>query len=103
MSETENYAALKQKADQGDAGAQLNLGLCYDNGRGVERDPVKAAEWYRKAADQGNADAQVNLGVCCAKGDGVERDLAKAAAWFRKAADQGDEGAKAALAKLERG
>jgi TPR repeat protein len=46
------------KADlQGDAYAQNNLGICYNNGGGGSRgDFAKAAEWYAKAAAQGWCD-----------------------------------------------
>ena len=69
--------------------AQYNLGACYKNGIGVEKDPAEAVKWYRKAADQGIAKAQYNLGACYESGTGVERDPAEAARWFRMAADQG--------------
>ena len=35
----------------------VNLGVLYDNGRGVAQDYAKAREWYEKAADKGDADA----------------------------------------------
>ncbi len=44
---------LRKAAEQGHADAQYFLGHCYHNGKGVEQDDVKAAEWWRKAADQG--------------------------------------------------
>jgi hypothetical protein len=81
-------------ADQGDAMAQFNLGVCFNNGQGVAMDPVEAVKWYRKAAEQGNANAQNNLGVCFMNGHGAAKDLEEAAKWFQKAADQGDTGAK---------
>jgi TPR repeat protein len=43
-----------------------NLGVCYDRGQGVERDPARAAEWYRQGAAAGNGRAMANLGVCYA-------------------------------------
>ena len=51
-------------AKQGDAVAQYNLGVCYDDGEGVEQDKQKAVEWYTKAAEQGLAEAQCDLGLC---------------------------------------
>ena len=39
-------------AEQGNAEAQLNIGLMYDNGEGVQQDKMEAAKWYRKAAEQ---------------------------------------------------
>ncbi|WP_277600823.1 tetratricopeptide repeat protein [Eikenella corrodens] len=49
-------------AEQGNADAQYNLGVMYDNGQGVRQDYAEAARWYRKAAEQGYAKAQYNLG-----------------------------------------
>jgi len=81
---------FQKAADQGDADAQLKLGVCYVNGNGVSVDKGEAAKWFRKAADQGNAKAQYDLGCCYANGDGVPVDMAEAVKWFRKAADQGN-------------
>ena len=77
-------------AEQGDAGAQNNLGVMYANGQGVPQDYAQALIWTRKAANQGYAVAQNNLGVMYRDGQGVSLDYAQAAIWFRKAADQGD-------------
>ena len=43
---------LKKSAGMGYTPAQAELGDCYAQGRGVERDYVKASEWYRRAAGQ---------------------------------------------------
>ena len=48
-------------ADQGNAKAQNNLGLMYDEGTGVPQNYAEAVKWYRKAASQGDAVAQSNL------------------------------------------
>ena len=48
-------------AEQGDADAQCNLGMCYEDGDGVEKDLQKAIEWYTKAANQGNTNAKQAL------------------------------------------
>ena len=72
-------------AEQGHAGAQLNLGVIEY----TKRDFVKAIDWYLKAAEQGNADAQFNLGVMHRNGQGVPLNHTKAVDWYRKAAEQG--------------
>jgi TPR repeat protein len=77
-------------AELGDAEAQYNLGVMFDEGAGMEQDLAAAAKWYRKAAEQGFVDAQTNLGIMYYHGQGVSRDLAEAARWFRQAASQGD-------------
>ena len=45
----------RKAAEQGDAKAQHNLGVFYEDGTGgVAKDLTKAAEWYSKAAKQGD-------------------------------------------------
>ena len=83
-----------KRAEQGNANAQFNLGLIYDNGRGVPQDFAEAAKWYRLAAEQGQADAQCNLGVMYSEGQGVAQDYAEAVKWYRQAAEQGQAGAQ---------
>ena len=48
--------------------AQLNLGVCYTSGTGVEVDKQKAFKWFELAAKAGNIEAQCNLGICSANG-----------------------------------
>jgi uncharacterized protein len=43
----------RKAADQGDAVAQANIGLLYQNGLGVPRDPGEARAWIQKAAAAG--------------------------------------------------
>ena len=76
-------AEMRLKADQGDATAQVSLGVMYEFGRGVPKDEVEAVKWYRKAADQGNADGQNNLGNMYAYGQGVPKDEVEAVKWYR--------------------
>ncbi|XP_060109791.1 death ligand signal enhancer [Heteronotia binoei] len=56
------YAAafhlFKLAADQNYSKAQLNVGLCYEHGRGTEKDMAKAALYYQRAAHQGHPMAQ---------------------------------------------
>ncbi len=86
---TEAVKWYRKAADQGYAGAQCNLGLCYDNGNGVTQSYTEAVKWYRKAADQGSVYAQCNLGYCYEMGNGVTQSYTEAVKWYRKAADQG--------------
>ena len=76
-------------AEQGDAKAQLNLGVMYNYGEGVPEDDAEAVRWYRLAAEQGQASAQYNLGAMYANGEGVPEDEAEAVRWYRLAAEQG--------------
>ena len=48
--ETADIAALRAKANAGNAAAQWLLGYAYQVGRGVPQDDAQAVAWYRKAA-----------------------------------------------------
>ena len=87
-------------AELGDAEAQYNLGVMYDQGASVCQDLGKAANWYRKAAEQGFMDAQTNLGIMYYRGEGVPGDHTEAAKWFQLAADKGDAEATALLKRI---
>jgi hypothetical protein len=76
-------------AEQGDAGAQNNLGQMYRRGQGVPQDYKTAVKWYRLAAEQGDAGAQTILGIMYEKGRGVLQDYKTAVKWYRLAAEQG--------------
>jgi TPR repeat protein len=79
---------LRPLAEQGNAGAQTNLGLMYAKGVGVPQDSAEAIKWYRKAAEQGYAVAQGLLGATYLEGKGAPQDYAEAVKWYRKAAEQ---------------
>ena len=76
-------------AEAGDTEAQYNLGVMYDNGRGVLQDYKEAVKWYTLAAKQGLAEAQYNLGRCYSNGEGVPQDYKEAVKWYTLAAEQG--------------
>ena len=78
-----------QAAERADVYAQVNLGLMYQNDRGVPQETAEAVKRYRKASEQGYADAQFNLGLAYANGEGVPQDYGEAAKFYRKAAEQG--------------
>ena len=80
---------FRKAADLGDAKAQYNLGVAYNEGKGVPQDFGQAAFWFSKAAEQGIPQAQNNLGFLYKQGQGVVQDSSKATEWFRKAAQQG--------------
>jgi uncharacterized protein len=79
----------KAAAERGDATAQCHLGLRFETGEGVKKDPSAAVEWIRKSAEQGLAVAQNTLARLYEKGIGVEESRAAAMEWTAKAAHQG--------------
>ena len=88
--EDHDIVQLRQRAKQGDASAQYNLGSMYANGEGIPQDDREAAEWLLLAAEQGHARAQADLGLKYYHGRGVPQGHRQAVEWFRKAANQGD-------------
>lgn len=46
-----------RSAEQGHIEAQVQLGICYANGLGVDKDENKAYYWWQKAAEQGHESA----------------------------------------------
>ena len=92
----------QEKAPAGDAKVSLFAqALAYENGEGVPRDPLLAANLYCEAARQGDRDAQYNLGWMYANGRGVPRHDGRAVYLFQAAAEQGIEVARRLAAKLE--
>ena len=89
-------------AEQGDADAQSNLGVMYDNGYGVPHDYAEAVRWWRLAAEQGHVSAQFNLVVMYSNGRGVPQDYAEAVRWLRVAAEQGQADAQYFLGNMYR-
>jgi hypothetical protein len=89
IKESAEIIKTKAQAEIGDAKAQCYLGFCYAEGKGVTKDYLEAAKWFRKSAEQGFGPAQENLGTYYTFGNGVPKDYDEAAKWFRKAAEQG--------------
>ena len=76
------------------------MGVCYEDGVGVEQDYEKAVEYYRKSAEQDNDWAEYNLACCYYNGCGVKKNLAKAKELYRSAAEKGNKNAKEKFVKL---
>jgi localization factor PodJL len=92
--------ALREAAAKGDNKALFEVASRYADGRGVSKDPQKAAQWFQKAADAGFAPAQFRLGSFYEKGSGVERSAQKAKEFYQLAAEQGNASAMHNLAVL---
>jgi Sel1 repeat len=84
-----NMAGLQQRADNGDAVAQRELGEKYDFGHEVQQSYTEAARWYQLAAEQRDAIAQNNLGSLYQYGLGVATNYSKAFELYQKSANQG--------------
>jgi len=80
---------LMREAEEGNPGAQFELGNAYYNGMGTAADRERAVFWYKRAAEQEYAPAMFNLGCCCAAGTGIRADMKMAAELWLRAADGG--------------
>ena len=98
-SNSSSTSATRLAATNGDAVAQLQLGINYYVGdNGCKTDHGEAVRWFELAARQGLAHAQFNLGCCYSMGIGVpQQDVERAMELFQLAADQDHPGAKEAF------
>ena len=95
----ESFEKDTRLARQGDAAAQLSLGLRFLMGNGVPADELKAQEWLLMSARQNNIAAQVTLATALAF-ESDKQDLPAAAGWFEKAAEAGNVQAMSELVRL---
>ena len=80
---------LKPLAEAGDPNAQKIMGIMYDYGQGVAKDPEQALYWYTLSANQGDPAVQYQVGAKYFRGDGVRQDYHEAAKWWEQAANGG--------------
>jgi TPR repeat protein len=83
-------------AGNGDQSSQLNVGYCYDTGKGVRQNVSAALYWYKRAYRRGDSSAAHSIGT-------VWRDRQKsnrALYWFRRAVKLGNEDSNLEIAKL---
>jgi len=76
--------------DAGNASGCYNLGLMYDNGKGVKQNDFKAVKLYTKACNSGYINGCYNLGLMYFNGNGVRQSDSRAKELFGKACDGGD-------------
>jgi hypothetical protein len=92
--------SLGRAAREGNAAAQVNLAVMYQNGWGTPANYPLALHWLQAAANQGFARAYFNLGILFLEGKGVPQDYAEAFRWFQKGADGNDTDAETNLGYL---
>jgi len=89
--------SLQKAAEQGHMQAQYQIAHCYEQGRGVSKNLVKAIDFLHMAAEQGHTQAQCELGNAYYNGIGTTKNDEKALFWYQKAAQQGDANALCGL------
>lgn len=81
---------LKELADKNYPEALYNLGKCYYDAQGVERDVIKANYYLLRASEEGHIFAPKLLGDCYYDGIGVAIDHQTAYKYYKLAADRGN-------------
>ena len=76
-------------AGQGNAEAQFQLGLMYEQGLGTDADRQTAQRYYQQAAEQQSPQALDALGTLYLKGEGVIQNFKESLRLFQQAAAQG--------------
>ena len=89
-----------ERATQGCAESQFELGCNYYSGSELSQDYIAASDWFEKASDQGHVQASYNLGWMNAVGEGCSADLSKAMKFYGLAAERGHANAQNNLANL---
>ena len=97
VSAADVLAAYQACAEKGHGASMYQLAEAYKEGRGTEKDPVLAAQWYRKAAEAGDRDAMYAWAECCFYGNGTQKNYEEAFAFYEKSSY---EGVYAALGRL---
>ncbi len=83
--------ALWPAARSGNADAEELIGVMYALGLGVEKDPVRAFDWYLRSAMKGHPGAQSGVGWYYEEGIGMPApDLVRAYMWYVLSAIGGD-------------
>ena len=91
-------AALRARAEAGEAHAMGRLGFSYRDGtRGLKKDPKEAFKWFKKAADLRDPPAATSCGVAYINGSGVERNHTRGISMVTIAATLGSEHACSVL------
>ncbi len=85
---TSHADPLEEKAELGDARAQVKLAMEYESGTNRPINIDHAIQWYKQAAIQDNTTAQFNLGQIYKNGYGIAQDSKQAIYWFTRAATQ---------------
>ncbi len=86
-------------AKTGHAPSQFRLGLLYQLGKGVAREPRKAIYWFEQAASQGDVGAQYMLAEAYLRGDGVPISPERGFQWFSRLGELGFAPAQFQVAK----
>jgi len=81
---------LRLAAQKGQVDAQIEMGIRFREGKGVEKDDAKAFKYEIVSAEKGHHLAFQSLGLRYVHGNGTERDEKKGVEFMRWAAEKGN-------------
>ena len=87
VDEIEAVKWYRKSANQNNAEAQYRLGLCFMNGKGIQKNVIEAGKLFCKAGEQGQKGALnelENIGYNYQHGIDVEKDYATALKYYEK-------------------
>jgi TPR repeat protein len=90
------FKSLLAAAKLGDVGSQINLGNFYAAGRGVKKNLLEAARWYKQVYRNGQPTGALNLAVDLEK----QGNIRGAVAWLKRAIAMNDGDAHLRLARI---
>lgn len=93
----EGFVLFSKAAEQGDPNGFINLGMCYQQGFGCEKDMEEAFNCFKSAAEAepGHPEGMDRLSDCYRRGCGIERDDALSLYWeMRGRAARGNDAAE---------
>jgi len=96
----QRFNERQKLAHQGNIKAMYDIGKFYERGRGVNKNMIKAAEWFQKASNEGHAAAQARLGILYFEGRGVTKNHKKALKLLNAAAKKNVASAQFQLANM---
>jgi len=85
---------FEKAAEGGFDFAQYNVGCCFDNAIGVEKNEAKAFYWFLRAAEQNFESAQYWTAYFLENGRGCAKDITQSLRWYEKAAEKGHKDAQ---------
>lgn len=95
------FELLYPMAQTGNADAEELIGTMYALGTGVDRDDIRAFEWYLRASLRGHAGAQSGIGWYYEVGRGMPApDLVRGYVWYTLSAIGGDPDAAISLEEI---
>jgi TPR repeat protein len=92
---TQDYIKARELLEEAEQGSHENdlmfytLGLIYNEGQGIEKNPSKANTYFERATTLGYAAASYRLGLNYYNGNGVDRNHVKACELFEEAEKNG--------------